>query len=40
MPKHFTKLQKMKDTKSKIKPNPKTTWNNILSWVQRLYAEI
>ena len=39
--KHFTKLQKMKNTKSKIKPikNWKTTWNNILFWIQRLYKE-
>ena len=26
--------------KNKTNKNRKTTWNNVLSWVQRLYAEI
>ena len=32
---HFTKLQKMKNTKSKNKTNKnwKTIWNNVLLWV-------
>ena len=39
--KHFTNLQKKKNTQSKIEPIKigKTTWNNILLWVQRLYKE-
>ena len=39
--KHFTKLQKNEKyaIKNKINKNQKTTWKNILVWVQRLYAE-
>ena len=39
--KHFTNLQKKKNTQSKIEPIKirKTTWKNILLWVQQLYKE-
>ena len=38
--KHFTKLQKMKNTiNNKTDKNWKKTWNNKLFWVQILYTE-
>ena len=38
--KRFTKLQKMKNTQSEIKPTKigKKTWNNVLLWVLRFYT--
>ena len=38
--KHFTKLQKMKNTiRKKANKNWKKTWNSVLFWVQRLYPD-
>ena len=41
MPKIFYQISKNEKhtVKNKVNKNWKTTWNNVLFWVQRLYAE-